>query len=258
MDAIILAGGIPAPDTALFTESGGKFKALIDIAGKPMAQWVLDALNGSERVANLILIGLDESAGLKSEKPVTYLPNGKDLFENIFNAVDHVRQHTPEKTHILLSTSDIPTITSEIVDWQIEVAQVVESDIDYFVVERQTMESRFPGSRRSFIRLRDVEVCGGDLHLIRIDIAQKSQFWERVIAARKNPLRQASLVGFDLLFLLLTRQMTLQDAEHRVSHRLGLRGRVIVSPYAEIAMDVDKAYQLEIIRKEFEAKAAGL
>jgi hypothetical protein len=29
-----------------------------------------------------------------------------------------------------------------------------------------------------------------------------------------------------------------------------IRGRVTVSPYAEIAMDVDKPYQLEILRKD--------
>ena len=43
MDAIILAGGIPLPEDPLYSYSKGDAKALIDVAGKPMIQWVLDA-----------------------------------------------------------------------------------------------------------------------------------------------------------------------------------------------------------------------
>ena len=44
MDAIVTAGGIPQPEDPLYTFSNGNAKALIDVAGKPMVQWVLDAL----------------------------------------------------------------------------------------------------------------------------------------------------------------------------------------------------------------------
>ena len=44
MDAIVIAGGIPQPQDPLYTYSHGDSKALIDIAGKPMVQWVLDVL----------------------------------------------------------------------------------------------------------------------------------------------------------------------------------------------------------------------
>ena len=44
MDAIVIAGGIPQPEDPLYTYSHGDSKALIDVAGKPMVQWVLDAL----------------------------------------------------------------------------------------------------------------------------------------------------------------------------------------------------------------------
>ena len=44
MDAVVLAGGIPQPNEPLYSYSHGEAKALIDMAGKPMIQWVLDAL----------------------------------------------------------------------------------------------------------------------------------------------------------------------------------------------------------------------
>jgi hypothetical protein len=49
------------------------------------------------------------------------------------------------------------------------------------------------------------------------------------------------------MFLMLIRRITIDDTVKRVSNRLGLKGRAIISPYAEIAMDVDKLHQLELV-----------
>jgi molybdopterin-guanine dinucleotide biosynthesis protein A len=250
MDAVLLAGGIPQPDESLFSESSGRSKALIDVAGKPMVQWVLDAIDGCESIQRISLIGLDSASGLTSGKPLSYLPDSGSLLSNIVQGLEHVREQSPGTTHILLASTDIPAITTEVVDWRISAANKTEIDVDYVVVERQTMEARFPESKRSFVRLRDVEVCGGDLNIIRVDLAEKTEIWERLVAARKNAFRQAALLGYDLLIRLLTRQITLQAAEQKVSQRLGLRGRAVISPYAELAMDVDKPEQLAILRKD--------
>jgi NDP-sugar pyrophosphorylase family protein len=42
MDAVITAGGVPQPDELLYPYTL-KPKALLEIDGKPMVQWVLDA-----------------------------------------------------------------------------------------------------------------------------------------------------------------------------------------------------------------------
>ncbi len=46
MDAIVIAGGVPTPVEPLYPYTQGKPKALLDLCGKPMIQWVLDALEG--------------------------------------------------------------------------------------------------------------------------------------------------------------------------------------------------------------------
>ena len=58
------------------------------------------------------------------------------------------------------------------------------------------------------------------------------------------------MIGYDTLFLLLTRSMTLKGAEKLVSKRLGIIGAATISPYAELGMDADKPHQLEILRKD--------
>ena len=47
MDVVVLAGGKAGPEDPLYPYIQDKSKALVEIAGKPMAQWVLDALSGA-------------------------------------------------------------------------------------------------------------------------------------------------------------------------------------------------------------------
>jgi hypothetical protein len=44
--------------------------------------------------------------------------------------------------------------------------------------------------------------------------------------------------------------ITLEGAVKKVTKRLNLKGRAILSPFAEIGMDVDKPHQLEIMRAD--------
>ena len=65
MDAIVIAGGIPEPGDLLYEYTQGQPKSLLDICGKPMVQWVLDALNSAETVDQVVVIGL--TSGSRAE-----------------------------------------------------------------------------------------------------------------------------------------------------------------------------------------------
>ena len=246
MDAIILAGGIPTSEDPLYLASNGQSKALIDIAGKPMVQWVVDALDGAKSVDRIIIVGLPADVNLRTSKPIDFLPESEGMLANLTAGVEHLRSIDPSIQQVLLLTCDIPTITPEMVDWRVQGADP-DSDLEYSVIKKETMNARFPTASRSYVRLKDVEVCGGDMNVIHVRLVEDTTFWERMVAARKSPFRQAALLGFDLLFLMLIRRITINDAVKRVSNRLGLKGRAVISPYAEIGMDVDKPHQLEIV-----------
>jgi len=152
---------------------------------------------------------------------------------------------------ILLSTSDVPTITAPIVDAFIERCLQTEHDLYYGIVRRSVMEARFPESRRTYVHLRDGDVAGGDVILIRPDLALNSRDLVRDLSeARKSPLRQARMFGLWPLLKLIARRLSLAEAERRACYMLGVNGRAVPFPYAEVAMDVDKPFQLEIARAE--------
>ncbi len=257
LDALVIAGGTPPPEDPFYVHTQGAPRSLVDVAGKPMAQWVLDALGGARRVADVVVIGVDSSSALTCEKPLSFMPDHGSLLANVQAGLTHIHEQHPEASHALIVSADIPAITPEMVDWRVERALQAGKDIDYSVVERSVMEARFPGSNRSYVRLKDVEVCGGDMNAVRLSLVNQLELWERIIASRKHPILQAALLGFDTLLLILLRAITLDKAVERVTRKLGLTGAVHLSPYAEIAMDVDKPHQLEILRRDLAARGGA-
>ncbi len=254
MDAIVTAGGIPLPEDPLYPYTAGHSKAMVDVAGKPMIQWVLDALGASKHVEHVIVIGLTEKSGVTCKKPLVFIPNQGRMLANIVAGVNKSLELNPKTEYLLVASSDIPTITSEMVDWVVETSMQTRDDLYYGVVPREVMEARFPTSRRTFTRLKDIELCGADIHVTHFSMATDHlEMWEELIGHRKSPLRQAAVIGFDTLFLLLTKRLTLNEAVRKVCKRIGIKGRALISPYAEIGMDVDKPNQLELVRADLAA-----
>jgi molybdopterin-guanine dinucleotide biosynthesis protein A len=255
MDAIVTAGGIPQPGEPLYEFTQGQPKALLDVAGKPMIQWVLDALSGARGVDRIVIVSLPEDSGLHCSKPLNYVPNHGGMLENLRAGMQKVLEINPQARHVLTVSSDIPAVTAEMVDWMVETVSGSDHDIYYCVITRQVMEARYPNSRRSYTKLKDVEVCGGDMNIVRALTATTNEaLWQKIIAARKNVLKQASLIGYDTLLLLLLRRLDMQEAEKLVSKRLDISGKVILCPFAEVGMDVDKPHQLELVRADLASR----
>src|ERR1044072_920843 len=259
MDAIVTAGGIPRPEDPLYSYSHGDSKALIDVAGKPMIQWVLDALGNAKKVDNVIIIGLSPKTGVTCKKPIYYVSNQGRMLANIVAGVDKVLELNKKSKYVLVVSSDIPTLKSEMVDWLIDTCMETKDDLYYGVCPKDVMEARFPGSKRTYTHLKDMDVCGADMNVTHVRLATEHlDMWESLIGSRKSPLKQASIIGFGTLFALFTRRLTLEDAVQRVCDRIGIRGRAIVWSHAEPCMDVDKPNQRELLRQDLQKQQAQL
>jgi GTP:adenosylcobinamide-phosphate guanylyltransferase len=259
MDAIVTAGGIPQPEDPLYTFSNGNAKALIDVAGKPMVQWVLDALGEAKNVDNVIVIGLSSRSGVTCKKPMHFVSNQGRMLANIVAGVSKSLELNKRNKYVLAVSSDIPTIKPEMVDWLIETCMETKDDLYYGVCPKDVMEARFPGSKRTYTHLKDMDVCGADMNITHVRMATEHlDMWEQLIGSRKSPLRSASIIGFGTLFKLATRQLTLDEAVSRVCQRIGIKGRAIVWPYAEPCMDMDKPHQLELLRADLERQQQQL
>lgn len=251
MDAIVTAGGIPQPEDPLYTYSHGDSKALIDVAGKPMVQWVLDALGEAQHVDNVIVIGLSPKSGVTCKKPMYFVSNQGRMLANIVAGVNKVLELNKKNEYVLIVSSDIPTLKPEMVDWLVDTCMETRDDLYYGVCPRDVMEARFPNSKRTYTKLKDMELCGADINISHVRMATEHlDMWESLIGTRKSPLKQAGIIGLGTLFRVLTRSITLDELVEIVCKRIGIQARAIQWSHAEPCMDVDKPHQLELLRED--------
>jgi len=258
--AVILAGHSPRESDPLTPYTLGRPKGLIPLGGRPMLAYVVEALSGSRYIGSIYIVGLPPEHRLPLSTPVIHVPPQGDMVANAEAGIREAYTHNPNLDGVLVSSADIPLLTTPMVDHFVEECLKTDHDLYYGIVERSAMERRFPASRRTYVRLAEGEFAGGDLFLVRAGAAtMNTELWRRLASARKSPLRQARMLGgIRPLIKFLLGRMSLAEGEQRASRALGIRGRAVVCPYPEVGMDVDKPFQLEIARAELSARASAV
>lgn len=258
VDAVIMAGGIPAPNEPLFVYTQGRPKALLQMGGRSMLEWVVEALEGAASIRRIAVGGLTGAeVALSARKPLVFAPDQGSMMGNVQAGLARLAQAGALSPWVLLVSVDIPAITAAMVDWSVTTSLQTEHDGYYSLIAREKMEARFPGSRRSYFHFKDGVFTGGDMNLLATKlVAESHPLAPALIEARKNIFRQASLIGLDVYVLFALRRLTLDDAARMVSQRLKIRGRALICPYPEVGMDVDKPWQYDLVKRDLETHLA--
>ncbi|MDO9574882.1 MAG: hypothetical protein Q7I94_07815, partial [Candidatus Contubernalis sp.] len=106
---------------------------------------------------------------------------------------------------------------------------------------------KYSGVVRTYVRLKEGSFTGGNIFLINSDVVEKTAKKAiSFLALRKKPHRMALKLGLPFIVKFMLKKVTLKDAEKRASGIFGVKGRAVISPYAEIGFDVDKISDLHI------------
>ena len=98
--------------------------------------------------------------------------------------------------------------------------------------------------------MREGTFTGGNLFLVNPAIVQRVAPKIRAfLDYRKSPLKMVSLLGwgFTLRYVLL-RNLSLEELEEKVSRMLDIKGAVVVCPWPEVGIDVDKPSDLALMQ----------
>ncbi len=232
MSAVILGGG--AHDV-LAQHAGVASKALVPYAGRPLVAYVLEALRGCPAIGDIVYVG--EKAPVVTEVVTQIVPAGETFIESLSLGLEAALGLEPQAS-VLVTTADLPWLRSEAVADFVRAAQ--GADLAYPVIRKETAQAQFPGQRRTFVRLREGRVTGGNMMLLSPRMVPVLlPFAERAYQDRKNPLALARLFGFDFILRLLVGQLGLRAIEARAGQILGLPVRALVTPHAGIGADVD-------------------
>lgn len=250
VEAIVLAGA--SNRGALGSVSDASHEALILLEGRPMIDYVIDALRASPSIARILVVGPAASLAQCCDlRGVELCDAGGSLVENLQIGIERLNPTGP----VLVVTSDIPLIHPEAVEDFVRRCEDLSADIYYPIVSKEVNEARFPGMRRTYVRLKEGTFTGGNLVLLRPEIvASCRDMIAQAVAMRKNPLQLSRLLGFAFILKLLFNRLTLREIEERVRLILGFRGVAIISPYPEVGIDVDKPEDLRLVEAALKAR----
>ena len=255
INCVVLAGGLPQPGEPLYELTQGKSKALIDMNGRTMLERVVDALQESHSIGEIVVVGLDGDLGMTFHKPVTHTPDYGSLFKNALGGIAKMRELHPETDLMLICSADIPTITPQIVDEFIEKCAPYDKGMVYNFVDKETLEARFPHSNRTYVKLKDALIAGGDMTLIQADLSDTNRdVWLALTNARKHAWQLARIVGVGFLLKLIFRQLSIADIEAATERITGRPAQILLNRHAEIAMDADKPEQVALLRADIEKR----
>lgn len=253
--AVVLAGYSPRKPDPLALALGAERKALIEVAGKAMVQWVVQALRASGRIGLIAVVGVGPEDGADLGD-VLHVPNQEGQFDNTLAGIRAVQERAPQTEMVVVASGDIPLLRAETVDWYVDTCERRPVDFYYTLIEQKVMEKQYPGSGRSYVPLVEGRFCGGDLSWVRAAVVRNNEQLVRdLLARRKNAFAQIRLAGYGTILKFLLRRLSIRDAERVGSRLMHCDTRIIVSPYADMGMDVDKPHQLDMARRILGAAA---
>lgn len=242
---VIMAGGKAKPE--IIAATGVDNRALIEVNGVTMLSRVVGALKNAPSVGAITVVG-----DLPDSENYTHVRDHGGFVENLFAGVDA----SEKAEYILISTADIPYITGEVVEDFIQRGRELNADIVYPVVRVEDCYKRFPGMKRTAVSIREGKFTGGNLILARPEFLQSHRARiAQAYAARKTPLRLALMLGLGatcraaVAIMMLPKVLSITQLEQAAGRMLGGVARAYVSPYPEIATDVDKVSDLEALKE---------
>ncbi|MCR4426097.1 MAG: nucleotidyltransferase family protein [Firmicutes bacterium] len=249
VDAVILAGA--DNDGALGAVSSEKYEAAIDVGGKPMLYYVLAGVLCARSVDRVTVVGpvdalrpIIHSAGWANR--VSLVERRDSIVENLMAGLGNV----PVGKKALVVTGDIPFITGEALDDFVARCEKKPAAVHYALVLRSTNEAKFPGVKRTYVKMADGVMTGGNVFMVDPEVvARNRDIISEAVKLRKKPFQLLRMLGLKLMLRFAFGRLTIGDVERKVEEWLGLQGRGIISPYAEIGVDVDKPSDLALARQ---------
>jgi CTP:molybdopterin cytidylyltransferase MocA len=248
-EAIVLAGSRPGGDPVA-AHFGVASKAQAPIGGRPMLLRVLDALTDSPSVASVRIVGLPDAA-LEDKEFAAELDRAGVTREagaaSASASVSAALARTENGRAVLVTTADHALLRATTVESFLDTARASEADILVGVARYPDVDALYPGMRRTVMRLGDGGYCGCNLFAFKSPSGRRAtDFWQRVEANRKHPLRIMRMLGPLTLLRYLVGRLTLERALARLSALCGAQIRAAVLATPEAAIDVDKPEDLAV------------
>ncbi len=243
MNAIILAGGNDGVDD----RSLGGCKALIQLKGNPMIQYVINALKSSHIINKLLVVGNVKLLQPIIGDEVDYIIEDRhSIMDNLLYALSYFSK----EANVLVATCDVPLLKGEMVTEFITKGQLLNADILYPIAERKDCSLRYPDVRRTYATLRDGDYTGGNLFVLSPgSIDRIAQIGRHMIENRKKPLRMCRYLGMGIIIKYIFKSLTISELEAYIKSRFKVDARAYICKSPELCHDLDRIEDIEVFER---------
>lgn len=245
VNAIILAG-----DKSGLPGNNFESKALIKIKGRYMIQYVIDSLKRARCINKLVIVGSKSVDAAIGSSVDAVLKCEDSIIKNVRKAIDFLGSNMD----VIVCTCDIPMISDKAIEDFVGQCAERGVDIGYPIIEKSLNDSKYPGARRTYVRMKDGIYTGGNIIYINPASLDKCYAMaEELVENRKNAIKMGRALGIWTLIKLSLGMLSIVSVEKRAKKLFGINARAIISRYPEIGNDVDKLDDVEFVNKYISA-----
>lgn len=245
LDVVIMAGG-PLPD-ALREFADRDYKGLLKFGERTMVEMVVDMIREVEGIGKVVCVGPVEIMNpVLGDRVDEHVQSGEKMIETLRRGIDALEG----AEEVLICTCDIPLVTAEMVEDFIGTCREAEADVYYPMVERSLNEKKYPGMKRTYLKLREGTYTGGNIVLLKPEVLRRQ--WgtiEQIMALRKSPVKLLGLIGFVFILKFLFKMLSARELEKKVESIVGCRVKAVEVKHPEIGIDVDKESDYLLVKK---------
>ncbi|WP_029605829.1 nucleotidyltransferase family protein [Kozakia baliensis] len=243
LPTLVLAGSRDGAQDPLAHLGGVAHKALLPIVGTPMILRVLNTLRATPGLGPMAVSIENPDAIRPLIGDAMILPTAKGPSGSVAIALE--RLGAP----LLVTTADHPLLRTE---WIAQFLMEAEGkwDLAVAVANRTVIERDVPGTKRTYIRLRDLQFSGCNLFWLgTIKARRVVELWQKLERDRKKPWRMAATLGWGILLRAVTGRLTRDALYRRIEKLTGAKVLLIELSDGRAAVDVDKPSDLALVEK---------
>jgi GTP:adenosylcobinamide-phosphate guanylyltransferase len=250
VDAVVLAGGEGA-----VIDPTVHIKGLVPIAGRPMIEWVVDALRAAETVDQIaVVVPSTENLGRWAEHVDHLVVSDASFIDNVLAGFSAFTGERP----VLAATGDLPALTAEAIDDFVTRSLESGAQFTYPLVSAEQMEAQFPGSQRTYVKVSGGKVTGGNMMVLAPEVVSRNRvLGQRLFDTRKSPVAMARVLGMSFIFKYVAGWLRVDDVEAKMQQLLGVPCAAVYTTYASIGADVDKPLDVVVSERVLYARTSG-
>ena len=241
-NALILTGSRQGPKDPIALASNSSHKALAPIAGKPMIDYVVDALGAIPNIDKIAVSIEPEATDLSGELIRLHAEPSPAL--SVLAGIKELG------APLLVTTADNPLINAQAVATFVQTVEDDQMDVAAGICPRHLVEQANNPARRTYLKFSDGAMSGCNLFAFRTNAGSNvANFWRSLETDRKKPWQMASKIGIGTLLKYVSGRLSYMDAGRAISQKTDCKAGLTLINDIYAAHDVDTLDDLAFVEQ---------